>query len=69
MPLLQEHLLILTEYTLNSTKFQRAKTQVASQCDRIDPELGGQILAIDVNVRWLVWLVTMKIDAVRTGSQ
>jgi len=46
-----------------------AKSKVACQLDRIKPEFGRQIVAVNMNVRGLVRLVTVEVEAIRAGSR
>jgi len=46
-----------------------AKSKVACQLDRIKPEFGRQIVAVNMNVRRLIRLVTIEVEAIRAGSE
>lgn len=50
-------------------KFYGAESQVARQRDRVQPELGRLVVAIDLHVRQFVGFVTVEVDAIRTRSQ
>ena len=45
------------------------KPEVSDQCDRPKPELCRQIVAIDVNVSWLVWLMAEEVHTIRPTPQ
>ena len=60
---------MFNEHLLYPPKFHRAEPQVESQSDRPEPEFGGLIITINVHVWWLMWLMTIKIHAVRTRPQ
>ena len=46
-----------------------AESKVACQLNRIKPEFGRQIVAVNMNVRRLVRLVTIEVEAIRAGSE
>ena len=50
-------------------EFVRAKPKIAHQLHRFEPELCGQIVAIDMNVRRFVRFVAVKIEPVRAGPE
>lgn len=64
IPFLQEHLLVFHYHPLDATELRRAESKVANQSDRPQPEFRGQIVAVDVDVRGLVWFVTMKVYSI-----
>ena len=48
----------------DGVEFPCAETEVARQGNRRQPEFGRQIVPVDVDVRWLVRLVAVEVDAI-----
>lgn len=60
---------MFADYFLNAPQFFCTKAKITRKTYRIQPELGRLIITVHVNVRWLVRLVTVEVDALRTGVQ
>jgi hypothetical protein len=50
-------------------EFVCAKPQVCRQLDRMEPELGGGVVAIHVNMRRLIRLMAVEIESIGAGSE
>lgn len=46
-----------------------SETEIAREGDRKKPELRGVIVAIDMDVRWLVGLMAVKVEAIGTFAK
>jgi hypothetical protein len=46
--------LVLLDEALNPANLRRPEAAAALETDGAEPELGGVLVALDVNVRWLV---------------
>lgn len=64
-PRLQEGSLIVTDQAFDPSQLLRGKPEIPRQPNGLEPELCGSIVAIDVNVRRLVRLVTKEVYPVR----
>ncbi len=51
---------------LNATELTRIKSEVAGQCDRLEPKLGGLIIPVYMYMRRLIGLVAVEVQSVRT---
>ena len=66
IPFLHQIVFVFPEHLLYAPKFHRAESQIKSQANRLQPEFRGLVVAIHVNMRRLVWLMTEKVYPVRT---
>src|SRR3989442_14016828 len=69
MPSLQECRFMFGEQFLKPPQLLRREPEVPCEPDRLQPELGREIVTIDMDVRRLTLLVAVEVKAVRTGSQ
>jgi len=60
IPGLDEQEQVLLDQTLDLREIPGGESEVPSQSDRSEPELAGRVVAIHVDVRWLVRLMTKK---------
>ena len=51
---------------LDSEELMRPESQVPREADRVDPELDGVLIPIDMNMGRLVGLMAMEVRALRT---
>lgn len=56
------------QQSLNPSQLNWAEAEIAGQRKRLQPKLGRLIVAINVDVRWLVWLMRMEVHTVRTRT-
>src|SRR5579863_2738813 len=61
IPCLQEQSPVINYYGLYRAEFVCAKPEIRGELDRIKPEFRRQIVPVDMNVPWLVWLMTIEI--------
>lgn len=54
---------------IQHTQFTRIKAKILGQRNWIEPELYRQIISIYVHMWWFVWLVTIEIESVRSGTK
>jgi hypothetical protein len=69
IPCLQKTLTRIPHHRLYLAQFVGAKSKVACQLDGTKPEFSRQIVAVNMNVRRFVGLVTVKVETIRAGSQ
>src|SRR5579863_10000383 len=69
IPRLQEKRPVLCHHRLYCAEFVCAKSEIRCELDRIEPEFRRQIVAVDMNVRRLVRLVTVEVETVRARPQ
>jgi hypothetical protein len=69
MPRLQQFSTVIQHDALDLSKLVGTKPQVTSQEYWLEPELGGEVVSIDVNVWWLVHVVTDEIEPKRAVSE
>jgi hypothetical protein len=69
MPSLQEQLLVGPNQGLDPLKLMSRETEVSSQSDRGKPELRRPIVAIDMDMGWLVRLMTEEVYPVRARTE
>ena len=60
---------MLLNQTVNRVEFRTGKSRARLQRNRFDPKLRLRVLALDVNVGWLVRVTCVKEEAVRTMTQ
>jgi hypothetical protein len=54
---------------LDAAQFLGREAQVARESDWLQPELGRQVVAINMNVCRFVWFMAVKVQPVRAASQ
>ena len=54
---------------MHAPKFARIESKVPGQSDRIQPEFGGLVVAIDVHVRRFFGFMAVEVDAIGTRAQ
>src|SRR5438067_12872253 len=69
MPSLQECRLMLNHQFLKPPQLLGWEAEVPRQADRLQPELGRQIVPIDMNMRRLIGFMAVEVKAVRPASQ
>jgi hypothetical protein len=69
MPGRYQKLVIVLYNSLNRSQLMRAKTEIARQADRPQPEFGAPIVTIHVNVCGFVGLVAVEVKSVRANPQ
>src|SRR5712671_1145191 len=69
IPRLLEFCTVLCHKRLYRAEFVRAKPKIIRQLYRFQPELSRRLVAIDMDVRRFVWLVTVKIKTIRAGPE
>jgi len=65
----QKRRFVFDEQSLDGPKLLRLEAQIASQRDRIEPELSGYVVPIDVDVRRLAQVMTVEVDPVWARTQ
>jgi len=45
-------------------KLASPEAEVVRQAHGFEPEFGGQVVSIDVDVWWLIWLMGVKVEPV-----
>jgi len=65
IPSLQASLAIFSDKRLYSIQLASGETEIGRQSERFKPELGGEVVSIDVHVRRLRRLVTEEVNSVR----
>jgi len=68
MPFLQKDRLVFLQQSLNPSQLNWAEAEITGQRQRLQPKLGRLIVAINVDVRWLVWLMRVEVHAVRART-
>ena len=69
LPGRQQRRFVRDEQSLDGPKLLRPESEVASQRDRIEPELGGQVVTVDVDVRRLDQVMTVEVNPVRAPER
>jgi hypothetical protein len=67
MPCLQQFFSILFDQLFDSAQFPQWKPEIPRQCHRLKPELRGEIIPVDVDVRRFDRFVAKKVHPVRTA--
>jgi hypothetical protein len=65
----QQRLAMLFNQPLDFAQFRWAKTQVSRERNRLQPELGFDVLARDVDVRRFVSFAAVKMKSIRADAQ
>jgi hypothetical protein len=60
---------VVLQQSLNSSQLHWAEAEIAGQGERLQPELGRLIVAVDVDVRWFVGFMRVEIHSVRPRTQ
>jgi hypothetical protein len=68
MPALQEFLLLGFYHTLDSRKFHGREAQILRKRNGVEPELRRLVVAVNVDVRWLIRLVAVEVEAIGTAT-
>lgn len=48
-------------------QFSHRKAEIASKSDRVNPEFCRPVMPIDVDKRWLIGFVAVKLDMIQVG--
>src|SRR5205814_708265 len=64
IPGLQEKTHVFRHELLKSPKFGTAETEVASESHRYKPELCREVVAVNVDVRWLIGFVAIEVKTI-----
>jgi hypothetical protein len=57
---------VLLDQTLNSTDLSRSEPATAPEPNRAEPELGGVLIALDVDMRRLDRVAGVEVEAIRS---
>jgi len=68
IPDLQECVSMLGHYSLDLAELMSPETEIPGESNRLKPELCGEALSVHMNVRWLVRLMTKKIEPIGSVS-
>jgi hypothetical protein len=68
LPLLQQIIDVILDQSLDVASLWGSETKITRQTDGGQPKLARRLIAVDVDVRGLVGLVRVEVDAVWAGS-
>jgi hypothetical protein len=60
---------MLFDKSLNPLDLGTLESTAALQADRIEPELGEVVVALHVDMRWLIPITSIEEEAIRAKSQ
>jgi hypothetical protein len=60
---------MLNHQFLKPSQLLRREAEVPRQGNRLQPELGRQIVSIDMDMRRLIWFMAIEVQPVRAASQ
>src|SRR5882672_4688986 len=60
---------MIDHHRLYLAKLMGTKPKVCRQLNRIEPELGGRVIAIHMTMGRLIRLMTIEVESIRAGSE
>ena len=59
---------MLGHYSLDLAELMGPETEIPGESNRLNPELCGEALPVHVNMRWLIRLMTVKVEPIGSSA-